>query len=106
MSEYKKPTSGERIADFMSALQVKPVELFIEVWFVPCEGGFTWRASEDMTGTDNKKQPNLWETYHMLQGKEYKVVICSHWKIPFNLSIWIADDIVKGRTVRHELILE
>ena len=101
-----KPTSGERIADFMAQQRKEPQQLYIEVWFVPCGGGYTWRADENTEGTDNRKEPNLWETYHLLEGKEFRVVICSHWKIPFNLSIWIADDIVKGRTIRHELILE
>jgi len=101
-----KPTSGERIAAFMQAQQLKPRELWIEVWFVPAEGGFSWRASEEMTKTDCKDTSWLWETYHVLQGKQFKVVICSHWRIPFELSVSIADDIVKGRTVRHRLIIE
>jgi len=103
---YQKPTSGERIADFMVGQAKEPRRLWIEVWFVPCEGGFTWRASEDMTGTDSKKESELWKTYHRLSGVEYEVVVCSQWKIPLNLSISIADDVVKGRTVRHELMLE
>lgn len=101
-----KPTSGDRIAAFMQAQQLKPQELWIEVWFVEVEGGFSWRASEEMTKTDSKDTSWLWETYHVLQGRQFKVVICSHWRIPFELCISIADDIVKGRTVRHHLIIE
>lgn len=104
--DSNKPTSGERIAAFMQAVNEKPRELWIEVWFIPVEGGFTWRASEDMTGTDSKKHADLWRTWHYLEGKRAKVVICSHWSIPLELSIQIADDIVKGKTIRHELILE
>jgi hypothetical protein len=103
---YQKPTSGERIADFMAGQTKEPQRLWLEVWFVPAAAGLTWRVSEDMTGTDNKKEQKLWKTYHRLSGKQYEVVVCSQWKIPLDLSIQIADDVVKGRTVRHELILE
>jgi hypothetical protein len=106
VEKIKKPTSGERIAAFMDAQQVKPQKLWIEVWFVPCDGGFTWRASSDMTYTENKDTRELWETFHVLEGKNYHVTICSHWYFDIQLAIWIADDIVKGRTIEHRLFVE
>jgi len=105
-SEYQKPTPEERIAAFMAEQAKEPQKLWLEVWFVPSVAGLTWRVSEDMAGTDNRRKPGLWETYYRFAGKEYEVVVCSQWKIPLNLSISIADDVVKGRTIRHELILE
>lgn len=101
----QKPTSGERIADFMASGQA-PRELWLECWFVLQGEHFAPRVSADLSALDNRREPDLWKTWYLLEGREYRVVFCSQWKIPFELAVWIADAVVKRRTVYHELILE
>jgi len=101
-----KPTSGERIAAFMEHHRSKPLDIWLEVWFVPVKDGFEWRCSDDTSKTDMRTEPDLWQSYHVLQGKQFRVTFCSVWKVPIGLAVEIADAVVKGRTIRHELILE
>lgn len=101
-----KPTAGERIAAFMAQARQERQELWIECWFYEQEGQFLPRIDHDMTAKDARRSPENWRTWYVLEGKEFKVVFCSQWKVPIALAIWICDQVLKGRTVHHELILE
>lgn len=102
----EKPTAGDRIAAFMAAQQHTRRELWLECWFIPQGETFAPRVDCDFSALDNRREPDLWRTWYLLEGQEFKIVFCSQWKVPFELAIWIADAVVKGRTVYHELILE
>lgn len=101
-----KPTSGERIADFMQQARIDRRELWLECWFVEDNGKFLPRVDHETTAKDARRSPELWTTWYLLEGQQFKVVFCSQWKVPIELAIWIADQVVKGKTVYHELILE
>lgn len=102
----EKPTSGERIAAFMEAAKEERREMWLECWFVPQGETFAPRVDADFSARDARRSPELWRTWYLLEGKEFRVVFCSQWKVPFELAIWISDAVAKGRTVYHELIIE
>lgn len=99
-----KPTSGERIAAFMARLQVKEPTICIDVWRVKIGGSFTWRAQVFTEFSDNMQNPSMWETYYRFDGKSRTVVLVSRDKWTRAQVVAIADMIVKGKTVIHELI--
>lgn len=102
-----KPTSGERIEEFMSHAKSNPVLCWITAWRVQIDGVWTWRVTLEHEANDLTRRVDVWKSLFYFSGKEFVVHFFSaHDEFSLDEALAICDCVVKGRTIKQELILE